>query len=122
MIDERSAWAILLLPLASFLIIAFVIRPFLDKYKKVSGYLAIMAIGSSFLLSLWALNSTLGGHDGGLSVNFGSHNWLTIGELSINIGIMLDPLTSILLVVVTGVSLLVPVSYTHLTLPTILLV
>mgnify|MGYP001166292030 CR=1 FL=1 len=109
MIDERSAWAILLLPLASFLIIAFVIRPFLDKYKKVSGYLAIMAIGSSFLLSLWALNSTLGGHDGGLSVNFGSHNWLTIGELSINIGIMLDPLTSILLVVVTGVSLLVQI-------------
>ena len=109
MIDERSAWAILLLPLASFLVIAFVVRPFLDTYKKASGYIAIASIGGSFLLSLWALNSTLGGDHGGSAVNFGSHNWLTIGDMSINIGIMLDPLTSILLVVVTGVSFLVQI-------------
>ena len=51
MIDERSAWAILLLPLASFLVIAFVVRPFLDTYKKASGYIAIASIGGSFLLS-----------------------------------------------------------------------
>ena len=109
MIDERSAWAILLLPLASFLVIAFVVRPFLDTYKKASGYIAIASIGGSFLLSLWALNSTLGGDHGGSAVNLGSHTWLTIGDMSINIGIMLDPLTSILLVVVTGVSFLVQI-------------
>ena len=51
MIDERSAWAILLLPLASFLVIAFVVRPFLDTYKKASGYIAIASIGGSFFIS-----------------------------------------------------------------------
>ncbi len=61
-------------------------------------------------LSEWALNSTLG--HGGEAIGFASHSWLTIGDparggFEMTVGLLLDPLTAIMLVMVTGVSLLV---------------
>ena len=105
MISEQQAWAILFLPLASFLLIGLGIRPFLNsRYSRLSGYVTILAIGAAFALSLWALQSTLGHHD---PIGWDSHKWLAIGGLEIRIGILMDPLTAIMLMVVTGVSLLV---------------
>ena len=107
MIAEQQAWAILFLPLASFLLIGLGIRPFLNsRYSRISGYVTVMAIGAAFALSLWALQSTLGRHD---PIGWDSHLWLAIGEMEIRIGILMDPLTAIMLVVVTGVSLLVQI-------------
>jgi NADH-quinone oxidoreductase subunit L len=106
MIDERAAWGILFLPLASFFIISFIVRPLLNQYRQISGYLAILSIGSAFILSLWALSSTVSGLD---TDSWSPHTWLSIGDLEITLGIMLDPLTSIMLVVITGVSLAVQV-------------
>ncbi len=107
MISEQQAWAILFLPLASFVVIALVVRPFLNsRYSRLSGYIAVLAIGAAFVLSVAALRSTIGHRD---PIGWASHSWLTIGDLDIRIGILLDPLTAIMLVVVTGVSLLVQV-------------
>ncbi|MFH1141932.1 MAG: NADH-quinone oxidoreductase subunit L, partial [Chloroflexota bacterium] len=70
-------------------------------------YVTILAIAAAFALSLLALRSTLG-HEG--TIGWDSHTWLTIGDdLEIRIGILMDPLTAIMLVVVTGVSLLIQV-------------
>ena len=41
---EAAAWAIFLLPMASFLLISFVIRPFLSQYSRAAGYLAMAAV------------------------------------------------------------------------------
>ena len=107
MISEQQAWAVLFLPLASFLLIALVIRPFLnDRYSRFSGYATVGAIGIAFAISLWALQSTVGTRD---AIEWGSHSWLTIGDLNIRVGILMDPLTAVMLVVVTGVSLLIQV-------------
>lgn len=106
MITELQAWVIFFLPLASFVLIAMVIRPLLGSRAKVSGYLTILAIGLAFLLSAYALRSTLG-HTG--AIGWPSHTWLTVNGLALRIGILMDPLTAIMLVVVTGVSLLVQV-------------
>ena len=107
MMSEQQAWAILFLPLASFLLIGLGIRPFLNgRYARLSGYVTVLAIGAAFALSLWALQSTLGHHD---PIGWDSHIWLAIGDLEIRIGILMDPLTAIMLVVVTGVSLLIQV-------------
>ena len=106
MMTEPAAWAILLLPLGSFLLIALLIRPFLNRYSQLSGYVTILAIGAALALSLWALESTLGHHD---PIGWSSHSWVTIDDLDIRVGIIMDPLTAIMLVVVTGVSLLVQV-------------
>lgn len=107
MISEQQAWAILFLPLASFLLIALVIRPFLNsRYARFSGYVTILAIAIAFALSILALNSTLGEDN---PIGWGSHPWLTMGNLDINLGILMNPLTAIMLVVVTGVSLIIQV-------------
>ena len=113
--QEAAAWAILFLPLVSFLIIAFVIRPFLNQYSNWAGHLAALAIAGSLLLSLWALESTTGHH--GEAIGWEPHTWMTLGdaeadgtgELKVRVGIFMDPLTAIMLVVVSGVSLLVQI-------------
>ncbi len=103
---EFAAWSIFLLPLASFVIIALVIRPFFNRYAKVAGYITILAIAVSLVLSSWALRATVG-HEG--PIGWESHHWMTIGKLEINLGILMDSLTTIMLVIVTGVSLMVQV-------------
>ena len=106
MINEGAAWAIFFLPLASFLLISFFIRPFYNQYDRYSGYLTIFTIGVAFALSLWALASVL---DRGADFEWAAHSWIAVGGLEISLGILMDPLTAILLVVVTGVSLAVQV-------------
>lgn len=104
--SESAAWAIFFLPLASFLLIGMVIRPFFNNRSALAGYLTIGAIGGAFALSLWALKSTVGDND---EIGYASHEWLAVGQLEIRIGILMNSLTAIMLVVVTGVSLVVQV-------------
>jgi len=103
---ESAAWAIFFLPLASFLLIGLVVRPFLNNRSELAGYLTIVAIGGAFVLSLWALKSTTGHHN---EIGYASHEWLTVGQLEIRIGILMNSLTAMMLVVVTSVSLVVQV-------------
>ena len=100
MINEGAAWAIFFLPLASFVLIALLIRPFYNRYARFSGYLTIATIGTAFVLSLWALGSVWN-HEGPMEWQL--HSWIAIGDLDISLGILMDPLTAVLLVVVTGV-------------------
>ena len=103
---EVAAWLILFLPLASFAVISLVIRPFFGARSEVAGHITIAAIGLSFVLSLWALASTISAHG---ENPYGVHTWISAGEFDFAVGILMDPLTAIMLVVVSGVSLMVQV-------------
>ncbi len=105
MVAEAVVWAIFLLPLASFLLISLVIRPFLNRYSLLSGLVLIAALAVALVLSLWVLYS----HNHGAELDFVPHLWLDLGDASIEIGLLMDPLTNVMLVVVTGVSLLIQV-------------
>ena len=110
---EAAAWLILFLPLASFVLIALVIRPFLGTGSQYAAYITIGAVGLSFVLSLWALVGTIASHG---EMAYPVHTWLSAGEFDFAVGILMDPLTAIMLVVVTGVSLMVQiysVGYMH---------
>jgi NADH-quinone oxidoreductase subunit L len=104
--SESVAWAIFFLPLASFLLIAFVIRPFLNRYSRWAGYVTVATVAAAFALSVYALR-TVAHADG--PVSWQLHSWLTVGDLEVRLGLLMDPLTAIMLVVVTGVSLMVQV-------------
>ena len=101
----------MLLPLGSFAIITLV--SFLGLTAngawnaRSSGYLTIAAIGASFLLSLWALDSAI--EADGARLAFDAHEWLVGETLEIDLGITLDGLRAVMLVVVTSVSLLVQI-------------
>ena len=114
-VPEGVVWAILLLPVASLLIVSFITKP----YPKLSGYVTIAAIGTAFLFALWTLDSVI--DSDGHALAFGTYQWLEVGttnpilrqlggpNLSIDVGLRIDGLSSIMLVVVTSVSLLVQV-------------
>ena len=82
MIGEGVVWAIFLLPLASFVIISLIIRPFLNRYAILSGLLLIAALAVSFGLSIWVLR--FGTH--GVVLEFEPHQWLDLGNASIDLG------------------------------------
>ena len=105
MLTESLVWAIFLLPVASFLLIGFVIRPLGPAFAKSAGYVTIAALGIGFILSVWLLRS----HAHGEVYDFAPYLWLSLGSAAIEVGLLLDPLTNVMLVVVTGVSLMVQI-------------
>ena len=106
MISEAAAWLIFFLPLASFILIAFIIRPFFNRHAQSAGYVTILAVAASLGLSLWALGSVVN-NEGPLV--WAAHSWLTVGNMDITVGILMDPLTTIMLVIVSGVGLLIQI-------------
>ena len=52
---HELVWLIFLLPLSSFVIISFFIRPFVRQESRVAGYVTITALLGSLALSIWAL-------------------------------------------------------------------
>ncbi len=118
-IEEGFVWAIMLLPLGSFAIITLVSFLGLTTDRRheggpgprwdprLSGYVTIGAIFLAFLLAVWSLDSVMDAD--GARIGFGAHEWVVVEPLEVNIGITLDGLTAVMLVVVTGVSLLVQI-------------
>ena len=111
----QFVWLIFLLPLFSFIIIAFFIRPFVKPESKVAGYITITAIGGSMVLSFWALMAVMGAEHHEIAIP--NIEWMVIeGGITISLGLMLDSLTAVMLLVVTIVSLMVQIysqAYMH---------
>ena len=102
---ESIVWSIFFLPVAVFIVIALLVRPFFDRYSFISGLLLIGALFLTFCISVWVLLELVDGKEFGFSL----YSWLIVGSAAIEVGILLDPLTAIMLVVVTGVSLMVQI-------------
>ena len=109
MIPEYAVWAIFLLPVGSAAIIGLFLRPFLNQYRYASSLILIAALSVALGLSIWTLDSVI---DNGQALSFATHHWFTVGNIEVDIGLLVDELTAIMLIVVTGVSLMVQV-YSH---------
>jgi len=104
---DFAFWLIFLLPIFSFVIISLFIRPFVKPESRVAGYITITALIGSLALSIWALTEVLAAPHHVLEMN--PIEWLVVGNLTINIGMMMDSLTAVMLIVVTVVSLMVQI-------------
>jgi len=100
-------WLIPVLPLLAFGLILVTGR----KGPGQGAYIAIGAIGASFVLSMLVASYTI-------SQSFGGHTadpfarsilWATLGDLQIRMGFLVDPLTAMMLIVVTVVASLVQI-------------
>ena len=103
MLPESVLWAIFLLPLFSLIFISLILRPFFNNYPKLSGYTIIACLAAALGLSIWVLTS---------SDQFpieSTVEWATVGNFNITLGFAADNLTAIMLIVVTGVSLMVQI-------------
>ncbi|MFC2060815.1 proton-conducting transporter membrane subunit [Chloroflexota bacterium] len=107
-IPYQLVWLIFLLPLFSFLIIALFVKPFLNNRPKISGYIIITALLGSCGLSLWTLASVMAAPNHELLVP--DISWVVIeGGINIHLGLIVDSLTTVMLVAVTIVSLMVQI-------------
>ena len=88
-------WIILLLPLAA----AGFITLFTQHDRKLSAGLSIGAVVAGFVLSLVFIKL-----NGWGPARESSVAWLTLGELQVDFGLRLDPLSLLMMLIVTGVA------------------
>lgn len=102
------SWLILLFPFISFLAISFIFRPLFGRSPKLSGYITILAIGLSWLFSIWAFATVWSSPEHKLTIT-PIQILIIENSIDINIGLLMDSLTVIMLLVVTTVSLMVQI-------------
>ena len=97
MVDSIAnlGWFVLLLPLAA----AAGITLFTQRNPRLSAGLSIGAVVTAFLCSL-LLFAVLPRQGAGLELKW---NWLSVGDLTVELGLKLDALSLLMLLIVTGV-------------------
>jgi NADH-quinone oxidoreductase subunit L len=102
---------ILLLPFVGFLVNAFFGR---SLPKSVSGTLACAAIGGSFVISVLAVLNLV--NSGQLTIEQNVFMWVPSGDLQLPFALRLDSLSSVMILVITGIGSLIhvySVGYMH---------
>src|SRR2546425_2625462 len=94
-------WLIPAFPLAAFLIAGLFGRRWLGH---LTGVVASVAVGLSALLSIGVFLEVLGGKT---QTVVPLYRWIAVGDFSINVSALIDPLSSVMLLVVTVVSFLI---------------
>ena len=110
---EYSLYLIPLFPLIGFLINGL----FLGRLsKKFSAFIACTAIGLSFFYSAHLFFELLSLPAESRVINEILFVWIPSGQFNVNIGFLLDPLSIIMVLIVTGVSFLIhiySIGYMH---------
>ena len=94
----NAALAILLLPLAA--VLAIVLRPKRDPDRSANLSIGAIAIGFVLSLGIFCFHPAQ-------AKNEYFWDWLTVGDLKVSFGLLLDPLSKLMLLVVTGVGLMI---------------
>jgi NADH-quinone oxidoreductase subunit L len=89
-----SPWIVLFSPFVAAIITALVTQ----KFRKLSSYISVAAVAISFVFSLAVFVAPDGSE---------SFNWIDLGVFQVKIGYLINGLTKLMLLVVTGVGLLI---------------
>lgn len=84
--------------------------------KNVVGWIATAAVGASFAVAVAVVLALAGLPAEERSVTVQLWNWISIENLSINAALLIDPLSAVMMLVVTGVGTLIhiySISYMH---------
>src|SRR5207249_2381775 len=94
-------WLIPAFPLAAFLVNGLFGRRWLGH---MTGVIASVAVGLSALLSIGVFLEVLGGKE---QTVVPLYRWIGVGDFSVNVAALIDPLSAVMLLVVTVVSFLI---------------
>ncbi len=97
-------WLIPFLPLLG----AF-INVFCNRNPRVSGTIACAAVAVSFALVLGVFLQLIGLPADERSVDVVVYSWITAGTFSVDVAFLIDPLSTVMMLVITGVGLLIHV-------------
>ena len=97
----QNVWLIPAFPLAAFLVNGLLGRRWLHKW---TGIIASVAVGASALVAVGVFLEVLGGVE---RTTVTLYEWIGVGDFHINVAALVDPLSSVMLLVVTVVSFLI---------------
>ena len=97
----QSVWLIPALPLVSFLVNGLFGRRWLGRW---TGWVASVAVGLSALIAIGIFLEVLGGHERSTVTLY---EWIGVGDFHASVSALVDPLSSVMLLVVTVVSFLI---------------
>lgn len=107
------AWLLLALPALGALVNMFLGG---RLSKNAIGWIATAAVAAAFAVAIIITLNLMGLPPEARSVTVQLWNWIHIGELSINAALLIDPLSAIMMLVITGVGTLIhiySISYMH---------
>ncbi|GAC1409837.1 MAG: NADH-quinone oxidoreductase subunit L [Actinomycetota bacterium] len=108
----RAAWLIPTLPLVGALALLF----FGKRMVKAAGGFATTLVAGSFALSLWTLFNLIGRPSGARSFTRVLYPFIHAGRFKVNVDYRIDPLSVLMICVVTGVGMLIhlySIGYMH---------
>src|SRR2546423_8202300 len=94
-------WLVPAFPLAAFLINGLFGRRWLGH---LTGWIASAAVGASALMAIGAFTEVLGGEE---RTTVSLYRWIGVGDFQVNVAALIDPLSAVMLLVVTVVSTLI---------------
>ena len=97
----QNVWLIPALPLAAFFINGLFGRRWLGRW---TGVVASVAVGLSALIAIGVFLEVLAKHE---STSVTLYEWIGVGDFHVNVAALVDPLSSVMLLVVTVVSFLI---------------
>jgi NADH-quinone oxidoreductase subunit L len=113
----QNAWLVPAIPLVSFLIVGLIIRPVSDRLSGVLATLAIFITAAVVYAIAWEYFHLPLAEAGRQAFVPWSFEWLRYQErLTVNLGVLIDPISVLLMIVVTTVSSLVhlySIGYMH---------
>ncbi len=103
--DTALVTPAILIPLLP--LIGFLINGLFGKFlpKSITGWLAALAVLGAFVCSVNIFNNL----DAASVIHLDLFNWITFGNTSISLGFQIDALTTVMLLVVTGIGFLIHV-------------
>jgi len=99
-------WLIPVFPLIGFLINGLIGKQFPEK---AIGWIGSLAVGSSFVVAVLIFLELLGMPPASRSVQTVVYTWILSGELNVAIGFLVDPLSMVMMMVVSGVGFIIHV-------------
>ncbi len=99
-------WLIPVFPLIGFLINGLLARKFPER---AIGWIGALSVGASFVVALLIFFEVIGLDPGSRSVQKVVYTWILSGDLNVPIGFLVDPLSLIMMMVVSGVGFIIHV-------------
>ena len=106
-------WLIPVFPLIGFVFNGLFAR---NLPEKAIGWIASICVGASFVVALSIFVELLGMEPGSRSVQKIVYTWILSGDLSVPIGFLMDPLSMVMMLVVSGVGCIIhiySIGYMH---------
>jgi NADH-quinone oxidoreductase subunit L len=104
-------WLLPLLPL-----VGFALNLFLVRSERVAGWLASALVGAAFVLTVAFSSQLVGWPEGQPYPDVVLFTWMQLGSLSIPFGLLFDPLTAVMCLLITGIGTLIhiySIGYMH---------